>query len=229
VESTDLTIRENFQSAMVSGKDNGKISVHFDFSTPDEGDDLFSEPLPPSLSTSYETYDKHPLKLRKINCQPEDAVSPLSQSSKATSQYSSILAKSEINSPSYKVVCLNTEHRNNIKIEELELLEVLGAKMLQKEESAINTLNIETMDENEEDDCPTSPLDDRATTKGQQFHTDSILSKSTKSSSFETAHSNKKSTFHSMKKVASKAFRFGGLLKRSGAHKLMSSTHEKLS
>jgi hypothetical protein len=207
---------------MISGKDDGRP---FDVPPVEEADDIFSEPLPPSLSTSYETYDKVPLQLRKIYNQLDDAVSPLSQSSKATSHYSSILVKSEKLSSSNKI----PEHHKSVKIEESRLLEVPGTRLLQKEEITIDTLHIEAKDEEEEDDCPSSPLDDRTPTKHRLVTTDSILSKSTKSSSFETAHTNKKSTFHSIKKGAYKAFGLSRLLKKTGLLKSMPSTHQKSS
>jgi hypothetical protein len=224
-----MTIRKVFQSAMINGKDDGKITVLFDFPPVEEGDDLFSEPLPPSLSTSYETYDKFPLQLRKIYNQLDDAVSPLSQSSKATSHYSSILVKSEKLSPSNKIPYLTTEHHKSSKIEESGLLEVPGTRLLQKEEITIDTINIEAKDDEEEDDCPSSPLDDRTPTKHRLVTTDSILSKSTKSSSFETAHTNKKLSFHSIKKGAYKAFGLSRLLKKTGLLQSVPSTHQKSS
>lgn len=226
MESSDITIRKVFQSAMISGKDDGRP---FDVPQVEGADDLFSEPLPPSLSTTYETYDKFPLQLRKIYNQLDDAVSPLSQSSKATSYYSSILVKSEKLSPSNEIPYLAKDHHKTIEIEESGSLEIPGARLLQGKEITIDTINIEAKDEEEEDDCPSSPLDDRTPTKHLLVTTDSILSKSTKSSSYETAHTNKTLSFHSIKKGAYKAFGLSRLLKKSGLLKSVPSTHQKSS
>lgn len=204
---------------MTSGNCDGKMTILFDLPTSEEFDDGFSEPPPPSLSSTYEGYTKFPPKLRKINCQPDDAVSPLSQSSKATSQYSSMLVKSDRKSPSYNVF-----DSKDLYIKEQGTLEVKAEKLSKKVQIVVNTEEIDTNNEEENDDYPSSPLDDGRRLGSKLFPIDSIMSKSTKSSSFETPKINRKPSLLTIKKAAYKAF--SGFSKKSGLSKMIISANQ---